>query len=176
MVTIRLYVFIHSKLNRQSCSLVDRSTSCNGRPGGLEMNSPQMRALDIAARFIERWTGFQRIQKGLTRFFHPGINPGASPTQTPLKRGFLITGDKLSGSFSAQRLKSWAEPFKSPCGDFPVLDQDQYGYPGTEPPQGGLLISAHRFICWAYKEEVTGRWEDWGTGVARTMHYAQFPP
>jgi len=56
MVSILFFVFIQSKLNRQSCPLVDESTSCKGRPGGLETDSPQMRALDIAARFIERRT------------------------------------------------------------------------------------------------------------------------
>jgi len=62
MVSILLFVFIHSKPNRQSCPLVDESTSCNGRPGGLKAGSPRMRALDIAARFIERRTGNLSLQ------------------------------------------------------------------------------------------------------------------
>ena len=57
MVSILLFAFIHSKPNRQSCPLVDESTSYKGRPGGLKAGSPRMRALDAAARFIERWTG-----------------------------------------------------------------------------------------------------------------------
>jgi len=40
---------------------------------------------------------------------------------------------------SAQRLKSWADLFKSPCGDFTVLDLDNRESPGTEPPQDSLV-------------------------------------
>jgi len=40
----------------------DQSPGCNVRPGGLEMDSPLKRALDIAARFIERRTGNLGLQ------------------------------------------------------------------------------------------------------------------